>query len=81
MLSFTLAVCLFYRIMYRELKDSDKEKESGKMVIYVFTFCPPPLLSQQHLFISFARSLQLIKTACDFFPVAVSKLSQSSLTL
>lgn len=28
--------CFFCRIMYRELKDSDKERESGKMVITRF---------------------------------------------
>lgn len=39
---------LFCRIMYRELKDSDKEKESRKMVINKF-HTSPPSLSPAHL--------------------------------
>lgn len=29
-----------FRIMYREMKDSDKEKENGKMVSYFYTMGP-----------------------------------------
>lgn len=33
-----------FRIMYREMKDSDKEKENGKMVSYFYTVGPSCLM-------------------------------------
>lgn len=56
-LTFTLALCLFYRIMYRELKDSDKEKESRKMVICFYMM--PFSLSLLTTLISFYSSFSL----------------------
>lgn len=61
LLTFTLAVCLSYRIMYRELKDSDKEKESGKMVIcfYLLPSSPSLSITQIFLFHLFSQLIQI----------------------